>query len=103
MVAVDPVNSLSPDRGTGLNAKPSFVDNDTVFARENQRNLDRRTYKPVVEKAGKGLLSHVYEDGRLGCIQPIGAAPGVFTADSAYVFGTGAFLLAGSEIYQLAR
>jgi len=65
--------------------------------------LDRKTYTPVVEKAWRGLLSHVYEDGRLGCIQPIGAAPGAFSADSAYVFGTGAFLLAGSEIYQLAR
>jgi len=65
--------------------------------------LDRKTYKPVVEKAWKGLLSHVYEDGRLGCIQPIGAAPGAFVADSSYVYGTGAFLLAGSEIYHLAR
>lgn len=69
----------------------------------NSGLLDRKTYKPVVERAWKGLLSHVYEDGRLGCIQPIGAAPGAFVADSSYVYGTGAFLLAGSEIYHLAR
>jgi unsaturated rhamnogalacturonyl hydrolase len=50
-----------------------------------------------------GLLSHIYQDGRLGCIQPVGAAPGDFTAASSYVFGTGAFLLAGSEVYRLAR
>jgi unsaturated rhamnogalacturonyl hydrolase len=64
--------------------------------------LDRRQYLPVVSKAWAGLLSHVYQDGRLGCIQPIGAAPGQLTATSSYVFGVGAFLLAGSEIYKLS-
>jgi rhamnogalacturonyl hydrolase YesR len=64
--------------------------------------LDRKRYLPVVQKAWAGLLSHVYEDGRLGCIQPIGAAPGDFTATSSYVYGVGAFLLAGSEIYKLS-
>jgi unsaturated rhamnogalacturonyl hydrolase len=56
-----------------------------------------------VKKAWGGLLSHIYEDGRLGCIQPIGAAPGEFTVTSSYVYGVGAYLLAGSEIYKLAR
>jgi unsaturated rhamnogalacturonyl hydrolase len=64
--------------------------------------LDRKRYLPVVKKAWTGLLSHIYEDGRLGCIQPIGAAPGAFTATSSYVYGVGAFLLAGSEIYKLS-
>ncbi len=64
--------------------------------------LPRKTYLPVVRKAWQGLLSHVYEDGRLGCIQPVGGAPGAFTATSSYVYGTGAFLLAGSEVYRLA-
>jgi rhamnogalacturonyl hydrolase YesR len=65
--------------------------------------LDAKLYRPVVEKAWKGLLGHVYEDGRLGCVQPVGAAPGVFQPTSSYVYGTGAFLLAGSEIYQIAQ
>jgi rhamnogalacturonyl hydrolase YesR len=69
----------------------------------NSGLLDRKKYKPVVEKAWQGLLSHVYEDGRLGCVQPVGAAPGAFTKTSSYVYGTGAFLLAGSEVYRLAR
>ncbi len=64
--------------------------------------LDRKRYLPVVTKAWAGLISHVYEDGRLGCIQPIGAAPDQFTATSSYVYGVGAFLLAGSEIYNLS-
>jgi rhamnogalacturonyl hydrolase YesR len=69
----------------------------------NSGLLDKRKYKPVAEKAWKGLLSHVYEDGRLGCIQPVGAAPGAFTETSSYVYGVGAYLLAGSELYRLAR
>jgi rhamnogalacturonyl hydrolase YesR len=69
----------------------------------NSGILDRKKYQPVVEKAWQGLLSHVYEDGRLGCIQPVGAAPGAFTSTSSYVYGVGAYLLAGSEIYRLAH
>jgi unsaturated rhamnogalacturonyl hydrolase len=69
----------------------------------NSGILNRAKYQPVVQKAWQGLLSHIYADGRLGCIQPIGAAPGDFTAASSYVFGTGAFLLAGSEVYRLAH
>jgi unsaturated rhamnogalacturonyl hydrolase len=65
--------------------------------------LDRATYLPVIEKAWAGLVSHIYADGRLGCIQPIGAAPGDYTATASYVFGTGAFMLAGSEVDRLAR
>jgi len=69
----------------------------------NSGILDRAKYQPVVQKAWTGLLSHIYEDGRLGCIQPVGAAPGDYTAASSYVFGTGAFLLAGSEVYRMAH
>ena len=64
-------------------------------------------FNPVFEAAlnsGKTrLVAHIYEDGRLGCIQPIGAAPGDYTATASYVFGTGAFMLAGSEVDRLAR
>jgi rhamnogalacturonyl hydrolase YesR len=69
----------------------------------NSGILERSKYQPVVQKAWQGLLLHIYQDGRLGCIQPVGAAPGDFTAASSYVFGTGAFLLAGSEVYRLAH
>ena len=64
--------------------------------------LDRATYLPIVQKGWAGLLTHIYKDGRLGCIQPIGAAPGDFKPTSSYVYGVGAFLLAGSEAYSLA-
>ncbi len=69
----------------------------------NHGILDRARYLPVIKKGWAGLISHIYADGRLGCIQPIGAAPGDYPADASYVFGTGAFLLAGSEVDRLAR
>jgi rhamnogalacturonyl hydrolase YesR len=65
--------------------------------------LDRTTYLPVVQKGWQGLLAHVYEDGRLGSIQAVGAAPEVVPPTSSYVYGVGAFLLAGSELHQMAE
>src|ERR1700756_1373572 len=65
--------------------------------------LDKSQYRPAVERGWTGLLKHIYDDGRLGSIQPIGAAPGAYTPGSSYVFGVGAFLLAGSEVNQLSR
>jgi unsaturated rhamnogalacturonyl hydrolase len=65
--------------------------------------LPKGEYLPVVERGWKGLTEHIYADGRLGSIQPIGAAPGAYTPGSGYVFGVGAFLLAGSEVNQLSK
>lgn len=68
----------------------------------DHHELDAHTYRPVVDRAWKALVTqHIYADGRLGCIQPVGAAPGAFTEGSSYVYGVGAFLMAGSEIDKL--
>jgi rhamnogalacturonyl hydrolase YesR len=69
----------------------------------NHKLLPAATYSPVIHKAWAGMLKHVYADGRLGCIQPVGAAPAPLSPTSSYVYGVGAFLLAGSEIYSAAR
>jgi unsaturated rhamnogalacturonyl hydrolase len=69
----------------------------------NHGILDRATYLPVVKKGWKGLLAHVYEDGRLGAVQSVNSEPGVVPPTSSYVYGVGAFLLAGSELHQLAE
>lgn len=69
----------------------------------NNNLLDRAKYTPVVTKAWKGLLSHIYEDGRFGSIQSVADAPGKFKPTSSYVYGVGAFLLAGSEVDRLAQ
>jgi unsaturated rhamnogalacturonyl hydrolase len=69
----------------------------------NEKILDRKTYLPVVERSWKGMLSHVYADGRLGSIQPIDGQPGKFKPSASYVYGVGGFLLAGSEMHRLAE
>jgi unsaturated rhamnogalacturonyl hydrolase len=68
----------------------------------NHRLLDRAKYQPVVERSWKGMLTHVYADGRLGSIQPIDGQPGKFKPSASYVYGVGGFLLAGSEMHRLA-
>ena len=65
--------------------------------------LDRKTYEPVVAKAWKGMLMHIYADGRLGSIQKIGGSPDTVSPGGSYVYGVGAFLLAGEEVDRLAR
>jgi len=65
--------------------------------------LDRKKYLPIVAKSWQGMLTHIYADGRLGSIQPIGGEPGKFKPSSSYVYGVGAFLLAASELNQVAR
>ena len=68
----------------------------------NEKILDRKTYLPVVERSWKGILGHIYADGRLGSIQPIDGQPGKFKPSASYVYGVGGFLLAGSEMHRLA-
>jgi unsaturated rhamnogalacturonyl hydrolase len=67
----------------------------------NTGRLPRAKFRPVVTKAWAGMLTHVYADGRLGSIQPIGAAPDAVGASSSYVYGVGGFLLAGSELARM--
>ncbi len=64
--------------------------------------LPRVKFQPIVEKAWAGMIGHIYADGRLGAIQPIGAAPDAVGPSSSYVYGVGGFLLAGSELDRLA-
>ena len=65
----------------------------------NNGLLDRDTYEPVVLKAWQALTECITEEGMLGYVQPVGAAPGDSYADKTEVYGVGAFLAAGSEVY----
>lgn len=67
----------------------------------NNNILKKETYLPTVRKGWNTLTSHITEDGMLGYVQPIGAAPGKAWADQTEVYGSGAFLCAGSEVYKL--
>jgi rhamnogalacturonyl hydrolase YesR len=68
----------------------------------NEGLLDAETCRPAAKKAWISLNKCVNEEGRVGWVQPIGADPRKnFNADSWEVYGTGAFLLAGSEIIKM--
>ena len=68
----------------------------------NQGLLERATCGPAARKAWGALVACVQADGKLTHVQPIGADPKSFDDTSTEVYGTGAFLLAGSEIYRMA-
>lgn len=68
----------------------------------NEELLPRDKFLPAVEKGWQALLSAVEEDGKLGYVQPIGADPRKVKREMTEVYGPGAFLLAGSEVYRLA-
>jgi unsaturated rhamnogalacturonyl hydrolase len=67
----------------------------------NQGILDRDEYLPVVEKAWQGLAGAVDKDGRLGWVQQVGADPKSVVESDSMEYGTGALLLAGSELVKL--
>ena len=70
----------------------------------NNGLLDGKTFLPAVEKTWIALNGCVNEEGRVGWVQPIGDDPRKnFNEDSWELYGTGAFLLAGSEVIKLKR
>lgn len=70
----------------------------------NNNLLDKDKYLPAVKKAWVSLVGCVNEEGRVGWVQPIGGDPQKnFSEDSWEVYGTGAFLLAGSEVIKLPK
>jgi unsaturated rhamnogalacturonyl hydrolase len=68
----------------------------------NRGLLDRARFLPHVRKGWAALVAALHEEGKLGWVQRIGAAPGTTSADETEVYGVGAFLLAGSEMLKLA-
>ena len=67
----------------------------------NKGILDKATYLDAVTRGWTAMAGHVSEEGYLGYVQPIGAAPGKAWVDKTELYGTGAFLSAGSEVYKL--
>ena len=66
----------------------------------NNGLIDKK-YTSAVKKAWKALAACQHDDGRVGWVQNIGAFPEPASIDSYQNFGTGAFLMAGSEILKL--
>ena len=69
----------------------------------NNGMLDKDKYLPAVKKAWKELTKCQHKDGMVGWVQNIGAFPEPASEGSWQNFGTGAYLLAGSEVLKLQK
>jgi rhamnogalacturonyl hydrolase YesR len=69
----------------------------------NQGLLDRDSFEPVVRMGWAALIRAVHPDGMLGYVQHVGDRPGDTGPEDSEPYGVGAFLLAGSEVHDLAR
>lgn len=67
----------------------------------NNGLLSKEEYQPAVTKAWDALLKCQKPNGMVGWVQNIGYDPKPATAGSWQNFGTGAFLMAGSEVLKL--
>lgn len=69
----------------------------------NRGLLPAATFRPIVMKAWAALANNIQPSGMLGFVQKIGDSPDGLTTgpDSTEVYGSGAFLLAGSELIRL--
>ena len=69
----------------------------------NNGYLDEKEYLPVVKKAWNVLVESVHSDGMLGYVQKVAHEPENVAWDDTEVYGVGAFLMAGSEVYELSK
>lgn len=63
--------------------------------------LPEAKYRAAVQKGWQSLVQSVHPDGKLGWVQQVAFAPGSATADDTQLYGTGALLLAASEVIAL--
>ena len=68
----------------------------------NNQILDEETYLPNIQKGWDALLKAQKSDGMFGYVQQVGYAPDKVSPNETQLYGTGAFLLAGTEVLALA-
>lgn len=66
----------------------------------NNGYLSEKDYIPAIRKAWTAACGCINDEGALGWVQPIADKPFQYSANSTEVYGSGAFLLAGAELYK---
>lgn len=69
----------------------------------NNGLLPSNIYMPKIRLAWTALLKCIDENGKLGYVQAIGASPENVKATDNQEYGSGAFLMAASEMYKFAE
>jgi rhamnogalacturonyl hydrolase YesR len=96
-----PASLLEPGEGTPPETSgTSFFTYGLAFGVANGL-LPEPQYRAAARKGWAALERAVGPDGRLGWVQPIGAAPDSVTAADTQPFGVGAFLLAAAAISRM--
>jgi rhamnogalacturonyl hydrolase YesR len=67
----------------------------------NEGVLPKEAFYPSIIKGWKALQENVNEAGRLGNVQLVASAPGRFKASDWNNYASGAYLLAGTQVYKL--
>jgi unsaturated rhamnogalacturonyl hydrolase len=68
----------------------------------NQGLLHAATYQPAINRGWSAVVRAVHPDGKLGFVQRVGSSPDLTSADGTEIYGVGALLLAGTELYRTA-
>ena len=69
----------------------------------NHGLLSKEEFLPALRKGWNALIQAIDEDGKLGYVQPVGEAPKQVTREMTELYGAGAFLMGGCEVYQMAE
>ncbi|AWB65544.1 hypothetical protein C2869_03435 [Saccharobesus litoralis] len=69
----------------------------------NNGLLNAEEYQATLNKSWALLNSAIHPNGKLGWVQQVGVAPSEVTYDDSQIYAVGAFLLAGSEIYDYQK
>ena len=93
---------LDPEGPKGESSGSSFFALGMAWG-INRGLLPEKEFRPAVMNCYHALAANIQPTGMLGFVQKIGEAPDKqdTTAESTEVYGSGAFLLAGSEIVRL--
>ena len=67
----------------------------------NSGLLEKNVYQKTVINAWNVLLQSIHPDGKLGYVQRVGDSPDSVSYDDSEAYGSGAFLMAASEVYKL--
>ncbi|MBK6975893.1 MAG: glycoside hydrolase family 88 protein [Cytophagaceae bacterium] len=95
---------LDPDAYPGGEASGSGFDIYAITWGVNHGLLPEKDFKNTIRNGWKALNTLVQENGKVGWVQPIGADPRRnFDKESWEVYGTGAYLLAGSEMLKYLK
>ncbi|MEG3181369.1 glycoside hydrolase family 88/105 protein [Sphingomonas sp. LT1P40] len=98
-----PASLLDGDPGTPAESSGTAFFTYAFAWGVNAGLLDRAMYQPAAIKGWNASVRAVQPDGMLGWVQQVGDRPDSVSAKETQFYGSGAFLLAGTAMVDLAR